>query len=92
MSYSNTARVTSTECFVAQPFAGLAFLLDTVWILTAKRIPTGRKQIIVAHLDVHLRNLDCARRMVWYVKFDVERSQLLELQLVDDDTFLIRQR
>lgn len=77
---------------MTQPFAWLAFLLLTVRILTSERLPAGREKKVVADLDVHFGDLDCAGRVVWYVEFNIERSHLLELQIINDNTVAIRQR
>ena len=64
---------------MAQPFAWLALLLIAFGILASESVPVWRKQIVVAHLDVHLRNFDRACSVIRYVEVDVERAELLEL-------------
>ena len=77
---------------MAEPLAGLALLFFIIRVLAAERVPARREKIVVADLDVHLRDLDRARRMVRYVEVDVERTELLKLKVVDHDARLIRQR
>lgn len=77
---------------MTQPFARLAFLLLAVRVLTSKRLPAGREEEIVADFYVHFGDFDGACGVVRYVEFNIERSHLLELQIIDNNAVLVRQR
>ena len=79
MFKSYSANIASTECFVTEPFARLAFLLIAVGVLTTQRLPAWREKKIVAHFDIHFRDLDCASSVVRYVELYVKGSHLFEL-------------
>ena len=88
---SYSANIASAECLMTQPFAGFTLLLFTIRILAAQGLPARCKQKVIAHLDVHFRNLNCTSRMIRYVKLHIKRTHLLELKIVDYHTILVGQ-
>ena len=77
---------------MSQPFAWLTFYFFTIWVLTTQWVPTRLEQIIITYLDVHFCNFNCTWSMVWDIEFNVERTQLFELQLVNYLSCFICQR